>query len=112
CLAAVAAMLLGAARLAKPGPNPRVRGLGWWAGAWLALALSGSAWLGLVLGAGWLLLLWFTQLQHQREENSQEAPARSVLAAATAAALLLALGSVWAGALAWPDLAGMRANLR
>src|SRR5690606_609779 len=33
-LAAVAAMLLGAARLAKPGPNLRVHGLGWWAGGW------------------------------------------------------------------------------
>ena len=110
-LAAVSAMLLGAARLAKPGPNAHGRGLGWWAGGWLALALSGSAWLGLVLGAGWLTLLWLTQRQHTRDEDG-EAPARGVLAIATVAALLLTLGSAWAGALAWPDFAALRANLR
>src|SRR5690606_25417397 len=57
-LTATAAMLLGAARLSYPGlPHPW-RGLAWWTAGWLALALSGSAVLGLVLGSGWLGLMW------------------------------------------------------
>lgn len=98
-LAATAAMLLGAARLAHPAQARGWRGLVWWAGGWLALALSGSALLGLALGAGWLALLWLNRRRHGTDGRADA----SSLALASAFGALIALGSGWAGALDVPD---------
>ena len=98
-LAATAAMLLGAARLAHPGLPRALRGLLGWAGGWLALALSGSATLALGLGLGWLALLWFNR-QAQPSDDRNDA---ATLGAASAIGALIALGSAWTGALALPD---------
>ena len=100
-LAATAAMLLGAARLSYPGLPHAWRGLAWWTAGWLALALSGSAGLGLVLGTGWLGLMWLAP-----RPTSSEAPGdngRALLGIATAVGVLIALGSGWAGALGPAD---------
>ena len=97
-LAATAAMLLGAARLAhRPAPRlarPAVVG-GWLAGAG-AQRLSHA---GPGPGLGWLALLWFNR-QAQPSDDRNDA---ATLGAASAIGALIALGSAWTGALALPD---------
>jgi len=102
-LAWTALCLLGVARLSHPGAPQPWRALPWWLAGMGGLALSGSAGLAALLGAGWLAVLSWRLIRLAPEAHRDPAHF-PVLGAAAGAWLLMVIATQALDAWHWPDV--------
>lgn len=100
-LCAISALLLGAARLARPHPRSPARGWWIWSVGAMALAASGAAWITLLAGGGLWLLLWRTRTPGTDStcaaNPTELAVQRRWLWGAALSLLLATGGAIWNG---------------
>ena len=97
-LAMVSALLYAATRLARPDAPAPGRTLTLWGVACAALVLSGAPWITMLLGTGWLLLVWLARRRSTVPQSgwSPDPAASGGMQPVAAAAALLALVMVLA----------------
>ncbi|MBA4263203.1 MAG: hypothetical protein C0443_14605 [Comamonadaceae bacterium] len=102
-LAMLSALLFGAARLAQPGFGQPVRSVFIWAGAALALVLSGAPWIALCVGSGLLLIVAAGRNAATEGEPALPWRRQPLIWAAVLLALVIA-GAALSGMMHWPDV--------